>query len=109
MAIIHQHWSILALTAVVLAANCLLNDGGLLAPVSKAAAQVSSGTREAEGTVPCESFRKNRDGSWTATHAVTVRVGSWSVTAGANTLYAPNAININGVDFAKFLDTRCRR
>jgi hypothetical protein len=56
--------------------------------------------------VPCDAFRKNPDGSWTATRPVTVMIGSSSVTVNAST-YRRNAIVVNGVDFVAFLDARC--
>ena len=34
-------------------------------------------------------------------------IGSLHVSAGANTTYLLNAISLNGIDFATYLDTHC--
>ena len=57
--------------------------------------------------VPCAAFKKNPNGSWTATRNALLTVGSLHVTADANTTYLPNTINFNGIDFASYLDTHC--
>ncbi len=77
----------------------------LLAPATKVAAQ--GGGAAPSNQVPCDAFRKNPDGSWTAIRAVTVKIGSSRVSAGANTVYGSHAINVNGVDFTAFLDDHC--
>ena len=59
-----------------------------------------------QGPVPCAAFKKNPDGSWTATRNVALTFGSVHVSAGANTTYLLNAI-LNGIDFATYLDTHC--
>lgn len=57
--------------------------------------------------VPCAHFKKNPNGSWTATRNAVLTIGSLHVSAGANTTYPLNAISINGIDFATYLDTHC--
>jgi hypothetical protein len=59
------------------------------------------------GPAPCDAFKKNPNGSWTATRNATLTIGALHVNAGANTTYPPNAINLNGIDFATYLDTHC--
>ena len=79
-----------------------------LASINKAAAQGRDTKQQPANTaLSCDAFKKNPDGSWTATRAVTVKSGLWTVSVGADTTYAPKAINLNGVDFAEFLDTHC--
>jgi hypothetical protein len=79
-----------------------------LVPVNKAAAQGGGAMQQpANPPLPCDAFRKNPDGSWTATRAVTVKASAWTISVGPDTTYAPKAINLNGVDFAKFLDDHC--
>ena len=70
-----------------------------------ATAQMSGPT--SSSPVACSAFKKNPNGSWTATRDVTVTIGSLHVNAGANTTYALNAIYINGFDFAAYLDAHC--
>lgn len=79
----------------------------LLVSAGRTAAQDGGATPGPANAVPCDAFRKNPDGSWTATRAVSVKVGSGTVSVGANTNFAPRAIRLNGVDFANFLDDRC--
>jgi len=59
------------------------------------------------GPVPCDAFKKNPNGSWTATRDATLTIGALHVNAGANTTYPLNAISLNGTDFAPYLDTHC--
>ena len=59
------------------------------------------------GSVPCAAFKKNPDGSWTATRNAALTIGPMPVRAGANTTYPLNAISLNGIDFATYLDTHC--
>lgn len=79
----------------------------LLVSANKTAAQGGGAPQRPANAVPCDAFRKNPDGSWTATRAVSVNVGSGTVSVGANTTFAPHAIRLNDVDFANFLDGRC--
>ena len=62
---------------------------------------------QSRGTVPCAAFKKNPDGSWTATRNAALTIGSMHVSAGANTTYPLNVISLNGTDFATYLDTHC--
>ena len=78
----------------------------IVGPSIDVAAQGSAPSAAPSNEVPCDAFRKNPDGSWTARHPVTVKIGPSSVTVNAST-YGRNAINVNGVDFAGFLDARC--
>jgi hypothetical protein len=78
---------------------------GLFAATVGAAAQ--TGGAKPTSPVYCDAFRKNQNGSWTATRNVMITVGSWHVNAGADTTYALNAINMNGLDFAAYLDSHC--
>lgn len=55
----------------------------------------------------CHAFRKEPDGTWIAIRPVTVKIDSWKISAAANTVYRRDAIRLNGVDFAEFLDDRC--
>lgn len=77
----------------------------LFAPTPGAAAQAGGATLAS--AVTCDAFKKNPNGSWTATRDVMVAIGSWHVNAGANTTYALNVITINGLDFAAYLDAHC--
>src|SRR5580704_2248944 len=55
------------------------------------------------GLVPCAAFKKNPDGSWTATRNAALTIGPMHVRAGANTTYPLNAIGLDGIDFATHL------
>jgi hypothetical protein len=78
----------------------------IVGPSIDVAAQGSTPSAAPSNEVPCDAFSKNPDGSWTARRPVTVKIGSSSVTVNAST-YGRNAINVNGVDFAGFLDASC--
>jgi hypothetical protein len=79
----------------------------IVGPSIDVAAQGSTPSAAPSNEVPCDAFSKNPDGSWTARRPVTVKIGSSSVTVNAST-YGRNAINVNGVDFAGFLDASCK-
>ncbi len=78
-----------------------------LALVNPTLAQGDGATPAQGPTVPCDAFRKISDGSWTALRDVNVTLGSAQVSAAATTTYRHRAINVNGVDFADFLDGHC--
>jgi hypothetical protein len=61
---------------------------------------------QAQLSVPCESFVKNDDGSWSALRSVPIRGVGEAFTVREGSVLRPGAA-IRGVDLASILDERC--
>lgn len=78
-------------------AACIGMTIGVLGPNAAPAQQLS---------VPCDSFVKNDDGSWSALRSVPIRGVGESFTVREGSVLRPGAA-IRGVDLASILDERC--
>jgi hypothetical protein len=70
------------------------------------AALAPSGDALAQLSVPCDSFVKNDDGSWSALRSVPIHGVGESFTVREGSVLRPGAA-IRGVDLASILDERC--
>jgi hypothetical protein len=70
------------------------------------AALAPSGGALAQLSVPCDSFVKNDDGSWSALRSVPIHGVGESFTVREGSVLRPGAA-IRGVDLASILDERC--
>ncbi len=64
---------------------------------------------QASGQFPCDAFRKDEQGAWSAIRTVTIQVPNGSITVGPGSKFRGNAINVNGVDFTAMLEANCRK
>jgi hypothetical protein len=71
--------------------------------LSSAQAQPSA---EPRGSVRCEDFKRNPDGSWTTATRTVLVIGTATVGLGPSTIRR-RAIRIGGMDVAEFLDQNC--
>jgi HdeA/HdeB family protein len=67
----------------------------------------SLGAAQAQGLrIPCESFVKNDDGTWSALHSVQIPGTGGALTIRDGSVMRPGAV-IRGVDVASILDQQC--